>query len=359
MSNWTLFTGLLAVIQPPLDQAVGGISNALLAHLSVLLPVGMVVTIGFQCLLSAWAPEGSPFSGIGRQVITAGLLWAFFMTAASYNDIVRDFIQHGLPDELSASITGATGAAAVGAGAFDSLWGNAFALGMRVYADIPFWSPSGLALAIAVIAYLLISILAIGVGFLIWLIALVMLDLLVAVGPIFVFIVIFPFFASIFHRWISAMLSMVTLKVLVVALLAITITAENQIMDQLKTSQASAVGLAVNGSHEMQEIGMLLGSAMIFVIISALAYQLPHVAQALVGGVHFHVQSAVRAFSGAAESAAGSAASLGVRGIDAGLEAAGLRGAPSSGGSAAPSQASGAAIPFVPAGPSISGQPRP
>jgi type IV secretory pathway VirB6-like protein len=357
VSNWTLFTGLLAVIQGPLDAAVVGISDALLAHLSVLLPAGMVVTIGFQCLLSAWAPEGSPFSGIGRQVITAGLLWAFFMTAASYSDIVRGFLQHGLPDELSAAITGASGAAAVGAGVFDVLWGNAWALGMKVYADIPFWSPSGLGLSIAVMAYLLISILAIGVGFLIWLIALVMLDLLIAAGPVFVFVVIFPFFASIFHRWISALLSMVVLKVLVVTLLAITITGENQIMDTLKTSQAAAVGIAVNGSHEMQELGMLFGSMMIFVIVAALASQLPHMSQALVGGVHFHVQSAIRGFSDAATSLAGQAGSMGTRGMDAVLEAVGLRGAPSAGGSMAPSQASGSAIPFVPPGRSISGTP--
>jgi type IV secretion system protein VirB6 len=350
--TWTLFAIILAQIEPFLATATDGISAALVTYVSPLLSVGMIAYVGSNLLLNSVSPQGEPFGPVLRQVAIVVGVWIAFLGVGHYTYLVHDFLQVGLPASIERVITGAAGGEALGANSFDAIWNTALVAGLKVYKSLP-WTAIGL--QFVVVLYWFVALIAIGIGFLIFLVSLVMISLLVAIGPIFVFLIVFPFTAEMFTSWLRGMSSMIVLKLLVVILLTILTRVENTIIAQIASGSLGNGGAAVGGNAvEIGQLLMLLGGVMLFFITGVIASMLPGMAQSLTGGLHTHLDRMVRGALGATETAATGAGEAAAKGSVAAVGSV-INVMGSSGDNSVASASAGLPASFSPAGRSLSG----
>lgn len=302
--NWTLFATILAQIEPPLDASTLAISGALIGYLAPSIVIGLTLWLTITVAMDTLSHSGGePITPLLRQCAIVVGVWTVFMVSAHYTYTVHQFIQVGLPNALQRVVSSSAGGAPLGANTFDAIWNKALVAGLEVYKKLP-WTAIGL--QFVVVLYLFAALISIGIGFLIWLVALVMLSLLVATGPIFVFVFVFPFLSSIFERWLAGMASMVVLKVFVAVLLTILTSTEDTIIGKI-TSQSLAPG-GQAASNEIAQLGQLLGGVLLFFIVGVIASQLPGMAQSITSGLHVHLDRMVRQAYGAVTSVGGSVA---------------------------------------------------
>jgi type IV secretion system protein VirB6 len=213
-------------------------------------------------------------------LVRSALVFFIISSAANFNQYFGTLFLATLPTELGNSISNATGAHSLTGGAFDDIWNRAWAAGLVVYKNLP-WSIKGIALQFLVVAYWVLAILAIGVGFLIYLGAHVALGLVVAIGPLFVTCYLFPATRRFFEGWISALVSLVIVQVLSITLLSLLTRTEDMTIAQIASNGS--------GGNEIAQLQLLLCGMMLFVICALLASQLPGIAVGIAGGVHQQV----------------------------------------------------------------------
>ncbi len=296
--NWNFFATLYSSIASPLDSSVSVVIAALVGYLTPVLRALMVVYVGGTALTTMMNPTQEPLTGLLRNLIRSALVFFIISSAANFNQYFGTLFLTTLPTELGNSISGATGAHSLTGGAFDDVWNRAWAAGLVVYKNLP-WSIKGIALQFLVVAYWIIAILAIGVGFLIYLGAHVALGLVVAIGPLFVTCYLFPATRRFFEGWISALVSLVLTQVLTITLLVLLTNTENATITQIS---------AGSGSNEIAQVQLLLYAIVLFVMCALLASQLPGIAVGIAGGVHQQVSVYSQAVYGTASQIGRSAA---------------------------------------------------
>ena len=333
--SWAFFAVLFNAIEPPLVAAVQGIIGALSAYVAPILKWFIVAYVAGRMIVLAYGPSQEPLGVFLKTLMKCAIAYWIVASAATYNQYLGTLLLTTLPTEISRAISGVNGGQPLTGQVFDDIWGKAWSAGLAVYRNIP-WSIKGIGLQFVIVLYWFVALISIGIGFLIYLGAQVILALLVAVGILFA--AAFPFTASrgYFDRWLSACLSMVLLEVFVVALLTLLTAAENQMIVQI----VGLNGGGFNGADEIAQLQMLLGGVLLFFISAIIAKQLPVVAVAVAGGVAADVSAFSSAVYGAV-GAAGSGVSMGA-GAAGGMIASGAKGVRSY---------------LRPAGPSLSGNP--
>jgi type IV secretion system protein VirB6 len=283
--NWTLFADIAGRVEDPLLTAINGVTDSLLVAVAGPFRAALVIyvaLVGFMITAGKMTePLRDTWGRLGK-----GTAVALFLTAATYNQYVRDFFLHGIPNDLTAAITGAAGT--IGADSFDHVWNKAFAGGLAVWKNLS-WTDFGLQSLIVV--YWMSGAVATAFGFLVWLVSHIMLGLFVAIGPLIVGMFLFPATRSIFERWIGAMLSMIFLQVFVVTMLVVLTGAENALLANITTA---------GGGNPVAQIQVLLGAIILFIVAGVIIVQLPGAAAALAGGMHFHANVLARATFGSA-----------------------------------------------------------
>ena len=188
--------------------------------------------------------------------------------------------------------------------------------------------------------YFGISLLAICAAYLVWLLPHVILQLLVAIGPIACVTLAFPVTRSIFHGWARTCLSMVLLQLLLFALLTIVLAANTAVTDQVMTM--AAAGVDAGSSQIAQLINATFGAAAVNLLLGFAAISLPAVSAAITGGAYVSGMGVAGAAGSGASGAAERAAARAVAGGS----------APPAAGSAA-AAASPPRAPILPPGPAI------
>jgi type IV secretion system protein VirB6 len=289
--NWNFFATLYSSIASPLDSSVGAVIAALTSYLTPILRVLIIVYVGGMALTTAVSPSQEPLTHLMRNLIRSALVFFIISSAANFNEYFGTLFLTTLPTEVGNAISGATGAHPLTGGAFDDIWNRAWAAGLVVYKNLP-WSIKGIALQFLVVAYWVLAILAIGVGFLIYLGAHVALGLVVAIGPLFVTCYLFPATRRFFEGWISALVSLVLVQILSITLLSLLTRTESMTIAQIASNGA--------GGNEIAQLQLLLCGTMLFVVCALLASQLPGIAIGIAGGVHQQVSVYSQAIYGTA-----------------------------------------------------------
>lgn len=277
--NWHFFANTYAGIDAPVQAFVNGVIAALSNYITPILRALIVVYVAINAMIIATNPTQEPLTTFLRQMIGAALIFFVVSSAANFNQYFGTIFLTTLPTEISNAISGATGGNTLNGGAFDDIWNRAWTAGLVVYKNLP-WSLKGIALQLLVVAFWLIAIMAIGIGFMIYLGCHVILALVVALGPLFVCCALFPASRRFFDGWISAMVSLVLTQVLTITLLVLLTTTENATITQIA---------ADNGGNEIAHIQLLLYAIVLFVICALLASQLPGIAVGIAGGVNQRV----------------------------------------------------------------------
>ena len=279
--NWTLFAWLFDHLDTPAVAFVNEAVAALSAHVAPIMRWGIVAYVAGQMIIVAYSPSSEPLTGFLRILIRCAIAYWIVASAVNYNEYFGTVLRQTLPTEIGNVVAGTTGAPPLEGATFDGIWNKAWAAGLAVYRNLP-WTIKAIGLTICIAIYWIAAIVCIGISFLVYLGADLILALLIAVGILFVALLPFSATRPYFDRWMSACLSMVLLKIFIVTLLSLLIRAENETMLAIATS---GMGAGWDSGTEIAQLQLLFGGLLLFFICGAVAKQLPSVAIAVTGGV--------------------------------------------------------------------------
>jgi len=290
--NWHFFANTFTGIDAPVQAFVSGVVTSLTGYLTPILRATIVVYVAANAIIMAMNPSREPLATFLRQLLVAAAVFFIISSAVNFNQYFGTLFLTTLPTEITNAISGATGGSTLSGNAFDNIWNRAWTAGLIVYKNLP-WSLKGIALQFSVVAFWIIAIMAIGIGFMVYLGCHVILALVVALGPLFVCCFLFPTSRRFFDGWISTMVSLVLTQVLSITLLVLLTNTENATITQIS---------AGSGSNEIAQIQLLLYAIVLFVMCALLATQLPGIAVGIAGGVHQQVSVYSQAvYSGASQ----------------------------------------------------------
>jgi type IV secretion system protein VirB6 len=311
--NWHLFSGAYTAIDEPLTNAVDVALGNLIGYVNPTLKVLLTIYIIWIALQTRWVPTGAPVSGLIAHAARGAIIVMLLSNTSTFNQWVGTLFLHTIPDELGNALNGSIGAGAItGGDQFDDVWNGAWKAGLVVYKNLPEWSMKGAFLALAVIAFWGLSFIAVGVGFLMFLGAHVLMALLMITGPIFIACALFPASQRFLSGWLATTVGVLVTQVLVIALMSL--------MVRIEQNELAQVQLAPAGADIMGQVGSLIGVAGLLFICAGVAKQIPGIAVGIAGGAYHNlgahfgaaasaVKSVVNGAYGVGRSAESSAAS--------------------------------------------------
>ncbi len=161
---------------------------------------------------------------LGRILKFALIAWVV-MNASVYVTYVRDLFIDTLPNDLTTAVAGAGNGQQLASASFDQLFSKAYVLGLQIWQQAS-WDDFGPILAVLI--FWVVSLVVVAFLFVLFLYARFGLDLVVAVGPIFICFALFNPTRMLFERWAFTALHYVVLQVFIVVVLALLISAAGQ-----------------------------------------------------------------------------------------------------------------------------------
>lgn len=334
MGAWTGFADLFAQIEPFVRASVDAIIGALMGYVRPTLQWGLIAYLAGRMLWKAVNRDGEPLSEMEALLIKGAIALYVAANASAYTGTVRDLLLYGLPSEVNAAISGATGEPPITAAVFDDVWNKAWAAGAAIMRNL---SWSDVTLSILVALFLVVAMLSVLAAFVIWLKAFIFLSLLVAVGPLFIGLFLFPVLRGLCRGWFAAVMSNVILQILTVAMLSILLGAETRLVAQIASLHRAS-------GNVVAQAQLLFAMAAVFVCCGFLSVQLPGLANTISHGFASDAGFLGRWFGTPMPGGGGSAAPIAWRPQ-----------APSgAGGPASATTPAAAAAPRMPPGPSLS-----
>ena len=278
-TDFHVFASLYTALFTPFQGAVQGVIGALLPLMAG------AVTAGVGAMLIAWAltiAVGAESAGavmnrmITRVLLPAAVVVFLLSSVATYQQWLVTWISQ-IPDDVGRAVTGGLGGTVVNSGdPFDNVWNKAYVAGATVFTNLPF-SLKGAVLALVVIAYWIAAAAAVLLAFTMFVTSKVLLQLLVAVSPVFVGAGAFQPSRFLLRGFAGAIAGVITAQILVVALLGIAFNVENQLLAPVLASAANANVTGLIAS--LLITGCVLGAC------AVLAVKIPAIAIGISGGV--------------------------------------------------------------------------
>jgi len=227
-------------------------------------------------------------TGITR-IISVSLVVGILMSASLYNEYVVDFFTTGLPDWIATSLTNTTGVAA-SAHQFDVLWDDANELFSTALAQLNFYNVLD-----SVELGLLqdIVVFPIGLTFLIFELAKIMLDVIVSIGPFLLAGYLFGATRGVADRWVGKLITISILTLLVDIVLSIIIQGDTAYF-------RTALGAMTAGATIRETITIGIQFIIFITIGSLITVFLPGIAAFLGGGVSISPFGLVASVAGSA-----------------------------------------------------------
>jgi type IV secretion system protein VirB6 len=212
-------------------------------------------------------------TGIAR-VISTSLVVGILMSASLYNEYVVSFFTSGIPDWLSSSLTGTTGLAP-SAHQFDVIWDDADSLFGSAMDNLNFYNVL-YSVELAILQDLVVF--PIGLTFLIYELARIMMDLIVSIGPFLLAGYLFSATRGVADRWVGKLISLTILTLLVDIVLSIIIAGDQSYY----TTSLGEMGV---GATVIESVTISI-QFLVFITLGALiTCFLPGIAAFLGGGI--------------------------------------------------------------------------
>lgn len=278
MNEWHFFTYLFGQIHAPFDAAVQGIINGLVGYLTAPLLLIVSVYLAGMTAVELYRPDGNLGMNTIRRLFRAALVVAVVSNAAIYNQYVATFLFHTLPTELTNAVSG--GAVPINSDAFDQLWGSAWGSATEIYKATPRWSIKGVFIMLIDAGYVVIAAASVLVAFLIFVSTHVLLALLIATGPAFVVLFLFPRTTRFFDGWIAGVASLILTQVFIVTLLAFMIGIETAVAHRVAATASTPVD-----KQDMNVLLLVVEGGIVYAMGALMAVQIPGIARGVAGGV--------------------------------------------------------------------------
>ncbi len=221
-------------------------------------------------------------SGVTR-IIRVALVSAFILEAGIYNHYISDLFGTGLPNWVATSVSAAPSNTTTPQ-LFDQIWSTILNQAAAISAQLNWYQIiDEVELGIIIIATGVILVLA----FSIYIVSLVMMDVVLAIGPFVIGGFLFAATSNIAERWIGKLIGLSVLTLLVDVTVVIIANGEKAYMTVANANATSTVGTPDIAIQILFETTMFLAIGT-FIILS-----LPAVAAAIGGGVALNAAGSV------------------------------------------------------------------
>lgn len=273
--HWTICQWLSNAFLTPLNATSDALTAGIRGYVSMALtPWEILYFCGLALSIGYFGGGPHPKEAIRRCLIVA-LLGYLIVNAAAYNTYIRDVFLTKFPNDINTAISGA----AINANAFDKLMEKAFTAGVVVFQNLPM-SWISIPIGCLIILYWGISLLCIFAGFLIYATAQELAAVCIPLGPLMLAFFMVAAVRGVAERWLSVLISSVLVQYLCVAITSLMITTEAALV----TTFAGE-----NGDNIYDRAAGLVVAVLVFFGMAYMLKQIPAIALAIAGGIHFHV----------------------------------------------------------------------
>lgn len=218
-----LMTGINSVIANGLAWAQPQIRAA--ATLFVLL-TGWLVLTGRM--------DKNVFAG---RLVRIVAVTALLLSASNFNTFVRDLFLTEIPSTVGAALTGGTIYAP--AAQFDALWNATQRMAATVLAEATGYTQFGERIVIRIL--MMISLIALVIIFLMWVIARVVMGMVIALGPFLIGLYLFDATRPFVDRWVGKLVSLTLVQLSISVMLQLLMTGFNNYVRQAQTNPGGSL----------------------------------------------------------------------------------------------------------------------
>ena len=275
LTSANLVEGVIGLVDDATETYIGETFTALS---NAILPVfGSFLVLYFIFYgLAIW--RGAVETPIIRFVWTVfkfSVLYGLISGFANYNTIIAQFLTN-TPDAIAGIIANFPGG-----GTASSALGEAY--NGAIDATARAFASRGVTLSFVLgVLILLTSTLMVGFSLFLITLAKIALAVLVGLGPLFIFLMMFEKTQGIFEAWLKLIINFMFITILTVAILGLTVAIAETSLTLIPENEGAF--------SQILSLGQVLTPAVIFVIIFLLLLQVPSIATALGGGISINIQ---------------------------------------------------------------------
>ena len=300
--NWTLFANLYNTLIAPL---IGQMQAMVGSVCSTMQPVALAMVTLWLAFVGMDIANGSrTLQQATRDFFIAGMVIGALQTG-QYTQYVSDFFLQAVPNTLGAALGGTTSPVA----GLDTVLDSAVTAAANTYEALPSLALKTIPLALGVIVYVVVALVAVGYAFAVYMTAAIINVAVIVVGPVFLALAAIPATRRFAAGWLGVVVGGCVTQLMAVAVILFLTSAENSMIQQ-------TVGPAA--SSNSNSLGMLWGLAqcgLFLALCTAVVKKIPSIAQEIAGGVYHGTAGAHSATFGLAgwgvRAAAGSAGAAG------------------------------------------------
>lgn len=271
-SNYAPFYTFDQTIQTPFANGMAATVNSAMSAIQGPLTAIIVLWIIISGIL-VMRGDVSVRTGITR-IISVSLVVGLLMSATLYNEYVTSFFTSGLPDWLATSLTGTTGTQP-SAHQFDVLWDDADELFGSALNNLNFYNVL-YSVELGVLQDLIIF--PIGITFLIYELARILMDVTIAIGPFLLAGYLFDATRGTADRWVGKLISLSILTLLVDIVLSIIIQGDTAYFNVSMTDMSGGIPV-------IESVTICIQFLIFLTLGSLITCFLPGIAAFLGGGI--------------------------------------------------------------------------
>ncbi|AWX05516.1 MULTISPECIES: type IV secretion system protein [Gammaproteobacteria] len=279
MASTNLFEAIFDKVDQALDTYITSTAGDIISFITPIFTSLLIIWIAIWGYMMMFGKASEPLQDGVFRILRIGFIITLGLTVGTYTDLVVDFLAKG-PETIASVITGSpTGTSAA---TLDSLFSKIFEVSEAA------WDKGGIMngnfgmYLISIIVLVVGAALSLVVAFLI-LLSKIMTTVLLAIGPLFIIMLLFNTTQRFFESWLGMVMNFGFILILAAAI--------GQLMTSLADSYISSMmGADASTLANLGDAAML---CIVFALCILVVRQVPSVASALGGGVALATQGAI------------------------------------------------------------------
>ena len=277
----TIFTDIFDVVDIVLDDYVLDTSTLIINSVTPIFTSLLILWIAIWGYMMMYGKTESTLTDAFFRILRLGFILTLGLAVGTYNSVIVDFL-FGWPEEVVAWATGNTSSSITGS--IDALLNSIVEV---VYAA---WNKAGVFdgnfgfYIIAGVVSVLGVMITVTLAFLI-ILSKIILSILLAVGPIFIMLLLFPTTQKFFESWMAAAMNYGFLLILAVLVALLTVSLVNTMMASL------------GDADFLSQLGGAIEISILLLLSTLVLKQTPQLAANLGGGIAIQTAGAFSNFA--------------------------------------------------------------
>ncbi|GGO83783.1 VirB6 type IV secretion protein [Marinobacterium nitratireducens] len=279
MSSTNLFEAIFSKVNTTLDNYVTSTAGDIISYVTPLFTSMMIIWVAIWGYMLVLGKSNEPLQDGIFRILRIGFILTLGLTVGTYTGLVVDVLSKG-PESIASVITGSpTGTSAA---TLDNLFSKVFDVSGAAWDKGGVMSGNFGMYLLSLIVLVVGAGLALLVAFLI-LLSKIMTTVLLAIGPIFIVMLLFNATQRFFESWLGLLMNFGFILILSASI--------GQLMTSLASSYINAMaGADASTLANLGDVAML---CIVFGLCILVVKQVPPVASALGGGVALATQGAI------------------------------------------------------------------